>query len=112
MEWLYGILIGVAWGAGFMSFVHWAHEQEKVEKTESAERIEKGLDKPKPVWDAAHVVEKLEDVPTGCICDWHGDQRFCEAEPGAWYLGLKDPQCPVHAMTDYEEYYWTHRRDL
>lgn len=111
MEWLIGLLIGVAWGAGFSSFVHWAHEQEKAERLEKADRIAKCQDKriiePKvkqpwyvPAPEPQEVVAKFEDIPDSCICDWDGEQALCDAEPQHWYLGRKDPQCDVHRSND------------
>lgn len=126
MEWFIGLLIGVVWGAGFTSFVHWAHERERVEKATKAERVASGQDKGykvrpngmiepkiKEPWylpdtkeqirqfhvNTTDVVDRLDNTPPDCSCDWQENKMICQKE-GDWYRTRQDPECPVHKYGD------------
>ncbi|ALY08399.1 membrane protein [Arthrobacter phage Thunderclap] len=113
MELLIGLLIGITWGAGFSSFVHWAHEREKVERAEKLDRIAKGQDKPEP-WPLVPSHEesewrpynggtpgsglKQDEIPPSCTCDWVSERAlYKRPEDERFALGMRDPHCPYHS---------------
>lgn len=130
MEWLYGLLAGSSFTAILMHLAHVGHMEQlrkdyenegyKVRPNGMIEpKVTEPWSVPRPCWDSKHsefahkldstleghiaradVVDKLDDVPTNCTCDWHGEQTFCEAEPNAWYRSRKDPECPRHRADD------------
>ena len=111
MEWFYGLLIGSTFTAVLMHLAHRGHKEEREVVKADGTILEKGgftyqaaipEPAPTPLTQRSDIVDKLEDVPTDCLCDWHGDHRLCDAEPYAWHRSLQDPECPVHKYEDQE----------
>lgn len=115
MEWLYGLLIGSSFTALLMHLAHRGHQSElgldkkvlepKIKEPWYLPDTKEQFSKNVRADVAAHfakndVVDTLEDVPTDCTCDWHGDQRMCEEEPRVWYRTMKDEDCPRHRADD------------
>jgi len=123
MDWLYGLLIGSSFTALLMHLAHRGHQSELgLDKKILEPKIKEPwyLPDTKEQVQKFHVntrdaVDRLDNTPPDCSCDWQGDQLMCEEEPRVWYRTLQDPECPVHAEPDEpigDHKDWTHRTDL
>lgn len=119
MEWFYGLLIGSTFTAVLMHLAHRGHKEEREVVKADGTILEKGgftyqaaiaeptkeqlsrfAENVRADIALGNRVDKLEEVPADCTCDWHGDQSFCEIEPHHWYRSLQDPDCPRHRTDD------------